>query len=414
MDKKFDVFISYRRTSYDTANLIATRLKSAGYSVFFDVETLRAGKFNEQLLGVIENCRDFIVVLPPEALDRCINEDDWVRREVCYALQCGKNVIPVMLNGFQWPDPMPSGMEELKNYQALTASSGEYFDLAMERLMKRFLTSRKHVPFRRLARFIGLGAVTLFLVLFAMLWTFRTLSKGVCEQYATRLVRDATAVHVIAEENARLKPVWDSFESAVKNQAPESRVDVLAEQVLDAVELAEENLSVAWTVDTTMYNISSYNAFLLSINGISVEDVVVSPLLATMYRDDFISQLGQIRNAAETKETMQMNLASALFKYQDHTLNSYYASVLAILSTFPESALNSYNALSPKWIYYPKYIKPGESQAYYIDLINTESALAENEIKCFESVLEVSDAKLDDIEKSLLELEEQASALESK
>lgn len=56
---EYDVFISYLRSSYDTANLIATRLKAAGYSVFFDMETLHAGKFNKQLFNVIDNCKDF-------------------------------------------------------------------------------------------------------------------------------------------------------------------------------------------------------------------------------------------------------------------------------------------------------------------------------------------------------------------
>ena len=101
--KQYDIFISYRRSSYDTANLIATRLKSAGYSVFFDMEALRSGKFNEQLFDVIDNCKDFLVVLPPNALDRCVNEDDWVRLEVCRAMAKKKNIVPVMLNGFTWP-----------------------------------------------------------------------------------------------------------------------------------------------------------------------------------------------------------------------------------------------------------------------------------------------------------------------
>ena len=48
---KYDVFISYRRDAFESANLIAEKLRSAGYSVFFDLETLRAGKFNEQLLA---------------------------------------------------------------------------------------------------------------------------------------------------------------------------------------------------------------------------------------------------------------------------------------------------------------------------------------------------------------------------
>ena len=98
--KKYDIFISYRRSAYDTANLIATRLKSAGYSVFFDMETLRSGKFNEQLYYVIENCTDFLLVLPPGALDRCVNEDDWVRLEVQHAMNHNKNIIPIMLNGY--------------------------------------------------------------------------------------------------------------------------------------------------------------------------------------------------------------------------------------------------------------------------------------------------------------------------
>ena len=65
MKHNYDLFISYRRSSYETANLIATRLKSAGYRVFFDLESMRSGPFNEQLFNVIEGCRDFVIVLPP-------------------------------------------------------------------------------------------------------------------------------------------------------------------------------------------------------------------------------------------------------------------------------------------------------------------------------------------------------------
>ena len=96
--QSYDIFISYRRSSYDTANLIATRLKAAGYSVFFDMETLRSGKFNEQLFEFIDNCKDFILILPPNALDRCVNEDDWVRLETMRAMGAKKNIIPVMKN----------------------------------------------------------------------------------------------------------------------------------------------------------------------------------------------------------------------------------------------------------------------------------------------------------------------------
>lgn len=91
MKTKYDIFISYRRTGgFESANLIAEKLKGMGYSVFFDLESLRSGKFNEQLYLVIEQCRDFVVVLPDKALERCsnadgtANEEDWIRKEVIH------------------------------------------------------------------------------------------------------------------------------------------------------------------------------------------------------------------------------------------------------------------------------------------------------------------------------------------
>ena len=65
MKTKYDIFISYRRTGgFESANLIAEKLRGMGYSVFFDVESLRSGEFNKQLYNVIEQCKDFVVVLP--------------------------------------------------------------------------------------------------------------------------------------------------------------------------------------------------------------------------------------------------------------------------------------------------------------------------------------------------------------
>ena len=52
--KQNDIFISYRREGGDmTAMYIYQALKDRGYSVFYDVEVLRAGKFNEELLKEI-------------------------------------------------------------------------------------------------------------------------------------------------------------------------------------------------------------------------------------------------------------------------------------------------------------------------------------------------------------------------
>lgn len=60
MTSTYDIFISYRRDAFESANLFATRLKALGYRVFFDVESMNPGKFNEQLLDVISKCKDVI------------------------------------------------------------------------------------------------------------------------------------------------------------------------------------------------------------------------------------------------------------------------------------------------------------------------------------------------------------------
>lgn len=47
---EYDIFISYcRKGGYYTARLLCDRLTQMRYSVSFDLETLRGGKFNTQL-----------------------------------------------------------------------------------------------------------------------------------------------------------------------------------------------------------------------------------------------------------------------------------------------------------------------------------------------------------------------------
>lgn len=131
---KYDVFISYRRDGGEyTAKILRDRLDELGYTVFFDVESLRSGDFNTKLYSVIEECADFILILSPEALNRCQNEDDWVRREVEYALERGKNIIPVMLRGFEFPESLPPSMEQLRFKNGIPANT-EFFEAFIQKL----------------------------------------------------------------------------------------------------------------------------------------------------------------------------------------------------------------------------------------------------------------------------------------
>ena len=142
---KYDIFISYRRDgSAELATLTKEKMESAGYSVFLDVESMRAGNFDEKLYTVIEQCRDFIVVLPPGGLDRCHDEKDWVRKELKHALDYKKNVIPFMMDGFE----MPTGEDLPKDIKKISKKNGvrynhEYSKASFEKLISFLKSSDK-------------------------------------------------------------------------------------------------------------------------------------------------------------------------------------------------------------------------------------------------------------------------------
>lgn len=141
MGRKYDVFISYRRQGGEqTARIICDRLADAGYHVFYDVEALRSGAFNTKLYSVIDECRDVIVVLSQNSLDRCADENDWVRLEIAHALKAGKNVIPVFLRGFEFPETLAENIAQLRYQNGLEANS-EFFDAFIDKL-KLFLKSK--------------------------------------------------------------------------------------------------------------------------------------------------------------------------------------------------------------------------------------------------------------------------------
>lgn len=62
---------------------LQVHLQLRGFSVFIDVERLEAGKFDNGLLNSIRQAKNFVLVLTPNALQRCLRDHDgkdWVHR----------------------------------------------------------------------------------------------------------------------------------------------------------------------------------------------------------------------------------------------------------------------------------------------------------------------------------------------
>ena len=162
-EKKYDVFISYRRDGgAETAKHLRDALTERGYRVFLDVESLRNGPFNKALYEVIENTKDFVLILPANGLDRCLSEDDWVRLEIEHAKACGKNIVPVMLKGFSFPKELPESIDFIRFQSAPPTLEINYFDAYVSKL-QTFLSARPRPLWKKV-----LTACSAFLLLCAI------------------------------------------------------------------------------------------------------------------------------------------------------------------------------------------------------------------------------------------------------
>lgn len=137
------VFISYRRTNLPWARAIFQDLTQHGFDVFLDYTGVASGDFESVILENIHSRAHFLVLLTPSALERCGDPSDWLRREIEAALDSKRNIVPLMLEGFDFGTPpiatqLTGKLAILKQYNAISIPP-EYFDAAMVKLRDKFL-----------------------------------------------------------------------------------------------------------------------------------------------------------------------------------------------------------------------------------------------------------------------------------
>lgn len=137
------VFISYRRTNLPWALFVYQNLTIHGYDVFFDYQSIDSGNFESVILDNIRARAHFIVILTPSALENCNKPDDWFRREIETAIDESRNIIPFMVENFDFgnqvvKNALTGQLKILSTYNGLPVQNAYVFE-AMERLRNRFL-----------------------------------------------------------------------------------------------------------------------------------------------------------------------------------------------------------------------------------------------------------------------------------
>ena len=138
------VFISYRRTNTPWALAIYQALQAQGYDAFLDFTGIASGDFERVIIQNIRARAHFVVLLTPSALERCGEPGDWFRREIETAIDCKRNIVPIMLEAFDFNSPaiareLTGKLEVLKHYNGLEVPV-RYFNYAMKELHERFLS----------------------------------------------------------------------------------------------------------------------------------------------------------------------------------------------------------------------------------------------------------------------------------
>ena len=151
LNKEYDIFISYRHDGGQyLALLLYEHLKEKGMKVFLDVHSMRVGHFDEQIYDVIESCKYLLLVVSHDCMERLVDQDDWVAKELVKALEVRCEILPIYMEGMHIiekknidellskqqdvPDKLKELLEALPTFQSLEAKVN-VFDSIVDRIM---------------------------------------------------------------------------------------------------------------------------------------------------------------------------------------------------------------------------------------------------------------------------------------
>ena len=405
----YSVFISYRREGgFETASLIAEKLRNAGYSVFLDVESLRSGKFNEQLYAVIKQCTDFILVLPKDGLNRCANENDWVRLEVACAMQNDKNIIPVMLNGFTWPSEIPSELKGLNEYQSIVAGGHDYFDASIDKLKKYLKSKPRHWNTRRI-KWLAFTATALCLCAGIVYGIFIFNSIPVCKEQADKITSKMAIVNLLIDESNAIAEAWEEYYKEYENASP-SDTAYLNANIRQTLNFHRQSIRKLQK-DTSGIFLSGYQRFILQLNQVEVVNIeAFHQGLIPSFFDDLYNSIDILERYLPINHVPKLSLETAQVNAEafQHMSNSLYYSYLEFLSNMPSKALAMYNELSSSWINLPSATSIHLPKEEYLRLQKLEEEKIQNLITRIGYLTTQQSLQLEQEQKAMDQLKEKA------
>jgi hypothetical protein len=170
---RYDIFLSYFRDDSGgwTALLhhsLSERVAPARRAFKDDVETDYGVQWAPRLSRLVRTCEFFLVIITPDwaqerIQSRLRDPGNWVRNEILAALDSGKTIIPVLMNGATLPPGLPEELTPaISALQCFSFSKGsEKWESEVTRLARRLIdtAAAAHHRFNPTRRFAQLDRV---------------------------------------------------------------------------------------------------------------------------------------------------------------------------------------------------------------------------------------------------------------
>jgi len=358
MKNNFDIFISYRRDGgFEIANILYDRLTRAGYRVFMDVEKLRSGKFNVQLYKQIDCCKDILVVLGPNSLERCKNEGDWLRLEISHAIKSEKNIIPVLLRNFKFPEEqLPVDIAELSNYQGIEASH-ELFNAFVQKL-KGMLLSKQHITWNRFKKYL-LFLIAPIIISICILFYIHTTEQKQYEQICKEVVstigvgfgNDNELVSIM--DNVHKE--WYKFHANIQKTTINSEKERYRQEYTKYIDY---NISQIKDSNILTINLSQNYEEILTKNGIKTEDIKATKMIFKSNIEltrDYLNKIKFWVNAIETGWAKDIDQAMSYnFEMNKLIIISNIYPYIELIKTMPTVVRENYLQILPSLTQFPE------------------------------------------------------------
>lgn len=182
------VFISYSRKDRGYAHKLANELNRRGIEPWIDDRTRHEGQWPRVNQEAIDTCSTLIVIMSPDSQD-----SEWVQREVRYATEKKKTILPMLLEGDSW--------DSLGSTRYVDVRDGELPSNLYFETFRGIYTGRKGWDIKALILWIlpialllfeykvfGPGNLLILIVTYTALWTYIYFAE---KKYLSELPRSA-------------------------------------------------------------------------------------------------------------------------------------------------------------------------------------------------------------------------------